>query len=444
MQNYFNETKISWGYLSITAEQIHHYPFHINKNLRLIYVFEGSIKIINVSGSSILNENDLEFINLNEPSEIIAITSDNTVLIMEIDHNYLFRINLNIDKIILNVASTQFFIASERHTTQENNRKKELLKSMFLDLLQDFTTSYNSKIIKHNLQFFCNFILEHFDDIKKHLSYLPQFNNSVLQRFQRIDYYIQDHLSEKIVLNNLVDLEFLSPQYISAEIKKRYKRTFTSIIEYYRITNAVRFIINDHSIKSYEIVQRSGFSNSKNFYRAFKRHMGCTPAVFKKKLASDGNFTTKFLNIQSHYVAKHLIEARRKPLKENNLSTSLSLLQERYNWSEVQPGYCVSSVELINFLNQYYSIFMTRFRSVVEITQDEIWFYHSGNSLEIYVKNPSNVVENKHIVLANENEGSKTHFISFSKGDVIYVTSEKEEGFTLISRLFLPKENNVN
>src|SRR5690625_1984299 len=322
-----------------SVETILHYPFHINNNLRVLYVVEGSIQINYVSGSMVLKQKDIECINSREPAEIEALTSSNVVIILEINIDYLQQINPNIGKMVLNINAVQFFPTSKRHNTKENVKNIEILKKMFTNLLMNYVNDFKSQLALHNLNHISKFLIEKFDDVKKHLNCFTHQDSHILDRFRKIDYYIQENISRKIQLEHLVDLVFLSPQYISAEIKEKYCRTFLSIIQYYRTVQAVRLILEDHSIKSYEIINRCGFSNSRYFYRAFKKHMACTPDTFKKNLAHNGKtISTKVLNIQSPEIICHLTLMLSK--KDSKKTTpELDTIYGDIKWKEVTKGY---------------------------------------------------------------------------------------------------------
>src|SRR5690625_5099606 len=253
------------------AVNIHYYPFHKYRHLRILYVIKGSIKIKNVSGSIILNENQIEFINIFEPAEITSLTANNIVLILEIKDDFLYEINPNINKMILNVGAIQFFPSSERHTTKENKKNTEKLKKMLLNLFWNDGKDSNLESKLQNLEVMCRFLIENFDDVKKHLNCFSLVNEQIIQRFTLIDYYIQENLAEKMKLDDLVELVFLSPQYLSSEIGEKYRRTFLNIAEYYRTIKAVQLIIKNHSISTYELIQHCGFSNSKYYYREIGR-----------------------------------------------------------------------------------------------------------------------------------------------------------------------------
>src|SRR5699024_8494399 len=226
-------------------------------------------------------------------------------------------------------------------------------------------------------------------------------NEQIIERFRQIDYYIQENLSERMKLDDLVELVFLSPQYLSSQIKDKYRRTFLNIIEYYRTIEAVRLIIEDHSISTYELIQQCGFSNSKYFYRAFKKHMGRTPKAFREYLIRSGSIAfVKTIDIGSEHLLTHVkqvvnnfhayglsevnLNSEFYELNPKHYSTSQDLNTTKYiHWEKPQSDYYISAVQTLNFLHQYYSVFTSKNPLSIILIQDEVWFYHSGSPLHI-------------------------------------------------------------
>ena len=434
MQNISDKHKIAAGQISFSAEKIHHYPLHLNQNLRLIYVLEGAIKITNVSGYTILNENDLEIINFNEPAEISAITTDNVVLIMEIDQNFLLKIDPRVDKLILNVGTSQFFISSERHLVMENIRSKQRLIELFFSLFEEYKRTNYREVSLKNLEHFCRFIIDHFEDVKKHLSCFSNADKNLIERFQRIDYFLQNNLTRRINLNDLVKLEHLTPQYISSEFKSKFNRSFINILEYYRVIMAVRLLINDCSLAVRDVAVRCGFADQKSLYKAFKKHMGCTPSVFKKKLNNIAIPETWHFDIRSEYILGLIKRVRGEIATDGNLSDKHTLKYDRLEWEEVEPGFYVGRERTNQILDHSYSYFQGGESWNLELEGDEVWFFHSGNPLHLVINNPAQK-QTEEVYLDGVRGGLRIPVVSIAGGTNISVTAENVGEYTLISRI---------
>lgn len=94
--------------------------------------------------------------------------------------------------------------------------------------------------------------------------------------------YIDSNLFEKINLRDLAEKCFYSPIYFSRLFKETCGKTLTSYIKEKRIHEAVRLLMDTDKTVS-EIAERVGYSDRKQFYKAFRQQTGKTPAEFRKK-----------------------------------------------------------------------------------------------------------------------------------------------------------------
>lgn len=408
--------------IKFKVEKIHHYPFHVDSDLRLIYAMKGQIEIVNVSGNILLKEGDLEFISINEPSELIAQTEDNMVVIMSISKKYLLQYDPDIDKFTFNVNAVQFFPSLKRNleTVSLENAKK--LKLMFLNLFKEYRSKPFYTVHSDNLELFCHLIIDSFNDMKKHLSCLPHVDEHLIQRFLRIESYILNNLGERITLNDLATTEFLCPQYISAEFKNKYDRTFGSIVEYYRIRMAVRLML-ESDMKIAQIVHQCGFSDSKYFYRAFKKHMGCTPAQFKNKLLNSGNMVTNYFDIMSEEVDLAL-------KAKEELGIDLSSLISDLQLNEIHSGYYLSNVSAA-YQSHQYCLVTASVLTGISVNHNEIWFYHDGSPLSITPLLSEELKPHHSFMLS-----PKAPMVCLEKGSRFSLSidsGDSGKGFTLIS-----------
>ncbi len=91
--------------------------------------------------------------------------------------------------------------------------------------------------------------------------------------------YINDHYYEKLDLNSLSKMFFISPTHISRLFNKHMGMTTISYINEVRIAKAIELLKEGHlSIK--EVAEKTGYDNLNNFYKYFKQNTGVTPAVY--------------------------------------------------------------------------------------------------------------------------------------------------------------------
>lgn len=112
-----------------------------------------------------------------------------------------------------------------------------------------------------------------------------QTSGTVPDKLQQIHEYIRLHYAEKITLDFLSELFFISKYHMSREYRQVYGTTLVSDITQRRIAHAksaLRF--SDSPIES--VAEESGFLDSAYFIHVFRRAEGMTPLQYRKKWKS--------------------------------------------------------------------------------------------------------------------------------------------------------------
>jgi two-component system response regulator YesN len=74
----------------------------------------------------------------------------------------------------------------------------------------------------------------------------------------------------------------MNPQYVSRLFHERSGENFHTFLARTRMEKAAR-LLQDGEYRAYEISEMVGYSNQKNFTRAFKRHFGTAPLAFRRQ-----------------------------------------------------------------------------------------------------------------------------------------------------------------
>lgn len=107
-------------------------------------------------------------------------------------------------------------------------------------------------------------------------------------RMTKVHDFVGAHFNRKIYLRELAGLVNMSEQSFSRFFSKMMGRPFFTFLNEYRINMAARMLLDtDHSIS--QIGFSCGYESLPFFYRQFKRIMGSSPLVYRKKFSS--NFT---------------------------------------------------------------------------------------------------------------------------------------------------------
>ena len=113
--------------LIIRAAEIRHKPFHLSKNLRIVYILKGQITLEFVAGKAEVREGEIEIININEPVAFSGGSPGNVILIFEFDSNAAKISQPRIDKALYNCNTTLFYPCKTKHKYQEQLISKLLL-----------------------------------------------------------------------------------------------------------------------------------------------------------------------------------------------------------------------------------------------------------------------------------------------------------------------------
>lgn len=107
--------------------------------------------------------------------------------------------------------------------------------------------------------------------------------------------YIDEHYADNISLEMLAGVVHLSPSYLSKLFKKELGENISTYLQNVRIEKA-KMLLQNTSMKSYEVAEAVGISNPIYFSRIFKRATGIKPKDYKnaishKNAASDSPST---------------------------------------------------------------------------------------------------------------------------------------------------------
>ncbi len=83
-------------------------------------------------------------------------------------------------------------------------------------------------------------------------------------------------------LTNVAEHFNYTPQYLSSLMKKSTGETFKQVLRKIRIDHACNFLCST-SYAVGDISEMVGYPNRENFYRVFKRMMGCTPSEYRNR-----------------------------------------------------------------------------------------------------------------------------------------------------------------
>ena len=113
------------------------------------------------------------------------------------------------------------------------------------------------------LQFFCGQLCELFQSRRK------DYKNHIVTNVRK---YINEHVSERLSLNEVAAVFGISPNYLS-------HTGFSEYINICKITEAKR-LLEEENMKVYEAAEALGFESAFYFSKVFKRVEGVSPTEY--------------------------------------------------------------------------------------------------------------------------------------------------------------------
>ncbi|MDO5408807.1 MAG: helix-turn-helix transcriptional regulator, partial [Eubacteriales bacterium] len=100
---------------------------------------------------------------------------------------------------------------------------------------------------------------------------------------ERLLRYVQAHFTDSsLSLMTLADEFHLSPSYVTRLIKQESGKSFTELLNQYRLEHASRLLTTQKDLKLWAVADACGFSSQHYFSRIFKQETGYTPAEYRK------------------------------------------------------------------------------------------------------------------------------------------------------------------
>lgn len=120
------------------------------------------------------------------------------------------------------------------------------------------------------LQFFCGQLCELFQSRRK------DYKNHIVTNVRK---YINEHVSERLSLNEVAAVFGISPNYLSQLFSKYNDTGFSEYINICKITEAKR-LLEEENMKVYEAAEALGFESAFYFSKVFKRVEGVSPTEY--------------------------------------------------------------------------------------------------------------------------------------------------------------------
>ena len=106
--------------------------------------------------------------------------------------------------------------------------------------------------------------------------------------FNRIFLYIEDHLTEKLTVEEIARQVYLSPTYLQSVFKENFGIPLAEYVRSQKLKRALELLYNTEKRIIY-IAYDSGFEHESSFIRPFKREFGMTPGEARRRKCYGGS-----------------------------------------------------------------------------------------------------------------------------------------------------------
>ncbi|MFD2569157.1 helix-turn-helix domain-containing protein [Spirosoma soli] len=107
------------------------------------------------------------------------------------------------------------------------------------------------------------------------------YNLSEQLRLKRVSYFIAEHYTRRIEIDEVAGLSNLTKAAFCRYFKRMTHLTFTQYLNQYRVNQAQRLLLQNHTVS--EACLACGFESMSYFNKTFRRVTGENPLQFKKR-----------------------------------------------------------------------------------------------------------------------------------------------------------------
>ncbi|SDD06824.1 two-component system, response regulator YesN [Paenibacillus sp. UNCCL117] len=100
------------------------------------------------------------------------------------------------------------------------------------------------------------------------------------QQMSMVKEFIEQHYQENITLESMAAMVFMNPYYFSSFFKKHTQQNFKQYVTEVRMKQAVKLLLQS-DLMVYEIAERVGYNNARQFSDMFKKRFGKLPQEYK-------------------------------------------------------------------------------------------------------------------------------------------------------------------
>lgn len=258
--------------MKIFIHSINNSKMHWHKEIEILLVLKGSIKLRIGMDEYEIQEDDLILLNPNEVHSISKTKEQNMLLALQIQPEFYNKYFLKFGDMIFDCKS---FLHKEQYRF---NKIRSILAKLVWEINKK-RAGYEFNVIS-NLAMLGYHLVNNFSYKQLEHGTVESISRDIFRLNTIID-YIDKNITNKLTLKDVADNEGLSIYYLSHYIKRVMGISFQEYINLERLNLAIDLLLTtDKTIT--EISLESGFSNTRALNTIMQRVHNCSPTQYRK------------------------------------------------------------------------------------------------------------------------------------------------------------------
>ena len=268
MNKHFNFERVNSKKLlpvNLILVGIDNFELHFHREIEIVMVLKGSIKLRTKNTGVLLKEGDFFIINSYEIHGYEYI-KDNILVILQFSANEIAAQGIDEDV---------FF----ENTTDPNPKAEKRIKKYISNIAREFKLKRKGfeLNVKGYFYMLLGMLIQHYQTE----SDVRHIKHNIGTAIMAVE-YINENYNKSISLNSVAMYVNMSPSRFTHFFKEFIGMSYTQYLLFLRVEKAKHFLAetDNHITKiSFDV----GFVNSASFYRAFKKQENITPVEYRKQ-----------------------------------------------------------------------------------------------------------------------------------------------------------------
>ncbi len=259
-------------------------PLHWHKDLEILCVLKGKVKLQMNNAFYELQEDDIFLINSEDLHSIVLEQEKSIYLFLNIDLVYYEKFFMEMEYIV--------FIDDDSINSAENSALSQDIKRRIAQMLVEIknkNVDYQHRIV-YNASSLLAVLIDNYNVVKKNSKTFK--NKDQYSRIWKAYEYMYNNYNKRLELEEVANYVHVSKSHLSHIIKSTMGLSFERLLNQTRCEQSMKFLVTtDMSIT--RISRECGFSDPKYFKNFFMQFFRCTPQEFRNRNrhnVSEGDF----------------------------------------------------------------------------------------------------------------------------------------------------------